>query len=113
MPLWSNPPHRADVYTAASGVDAGGGSTQVYTLSQSSVPCSVNTASSSEVERFSQPNQTVSHTVALLSSALTTPLVRGVKLVCDGVSYHVHGISAGKQYGGVPAFTTAYCESLN
>lgn len=112
MPLYAAPPHRVSVYTAASGTDAGGGVELTYTLSQSAVPCSVNTASASEVERFAQQGQVVTHTVAFLSSVLTAGVARGAKLVTDdrSESYHVKGVSAGRAYGNVPAFTYCFCE---
>jgi hypothetical protein len=115
MALHSNPPHAVDTYTVASGTDAGGGVQLTYTLAQSAVPCSINTSSSSEQERFSQQQQTVTHTVAFLTATLTTSLTRGMKLVTSdrSESFHVHGISHGRAYGTIPAFTYAYCESLN
>lgn len=112
MALWSNPPHRASTYTVASSRDDGGGVALTYTLAQSAVPCSINTASASTVERFAQEGITVTHTVAFLSSALTTALTRGMKLVADDTSksYHVRGIRQGRAYGSVPAFVYADVE---
>jgi len=112
MALYDSPPHLVSVYTSASGTDAGGGVQLTYTLSQSAVPCSINTASASEVERFAQMGQVVTHTVAFLSSQLTAGVARGAKLVTDdrSESYHVKGVSAGRAYGTVPAFTYCYCE---
>jgi len=115
MALHDNPPHRVNTYTVASSADQGGGTALSYTLADSSLKCSINTASSSEREMFSQSQQIVTHTVAFLTSAITTPLVRGMKLVAtdNSISLHVLGISAGRAYGSIPAFTTAYCESIN
>jgi hypothetical protein len=74
----------------------------------------VNTASSAERELFAQQGQVVTHTVAFLTSAITTTLVRGMKFITsDSVTLHVKGISAGRAYGAIPAFTMAYCESQN
>ncbi len=112
MALHDNPPHAVDTYTCASGTDAGGGTGLTFTLAQSGVACSINTANSSEVEKFAQMGQVVTHTVAFLTSVLTTPLTRGMKLVTSdrGESYHVKGISPGRAYGSIPPFTYAYCE---
>lgn len=112
MPLWDSPPHAVNVQSVASGTDAGGGTTLTYTTEQSAAPCSINTADSSTRELFAQQGVVVTHTVAFLSSALTTALARGMKLVATdtGASLHVMGISAGRAYGNVPAFTYAHCE---
>jgi hypothetical protein len=112
MALYDTPPHACDVYAVASGPDAGGGVQLAYTLLQAACPCSIDTASASEQLRFAQQAVVVTHRVAFLSSALTTPLGRGMKLVASdtGASYNVRGISAGRQYGGVPPFTYAFCE---
>lgn len=114
MALHDNPPHLCTSYTVASGTDLGGGVSLTYTSAQADIPCSINTASSSERELFAQQGQVVSHTVAFLTSALTTALTRGMKLVTsDGTNLHVHGLSAGRAYGSIPAFTYAHCESQN
>lgn len=112
MALFDNPPHAVSTYTGAPTRDGGGGTTLTYTLAQAAVPCSINTASASERELFLQDGIVVTHTVAFLAAALTTPLARGMKLVAGDTSatFHVKGISAGRAYGGVPAFTYAYCE---
>lgn len=112
MPLYDNPPHAVNTYTVASTQDTGGGTGLTYTLAQSSVPCSINTSSSSERELFAQQGIVVTHRVAFLSSVLTTPLTRGMKLVAtdNSASYHVRGISTGRAYGNVKAFTYADCE---
>lgn len=112
MPLWANPPHRVNTYTVASGADAGGGTSLTYTAADSSVPCSINTASASERDIFAQQGMVVTHTVAFLTGVLTTPLARGMKLVAadTGLTFHVRGISHGRRYGSVPPFTYAHCE---
>jgi hypothetical protein len=112
MALHDNPPHRVAHYTSASGTDTGGGVTITYTLAQSAIPCSINTASSSEQERFAQQGMTVTHTVAFRSSVFTTVPVRGDKIITADrtESYHVRGISYGRAYGNVPAFVYLYCE---
>lgn len=104
--LWDNPPHRITLLSVASGVDAGGGTSLVYTSVQSAVPASINTASASEVEMFSQQGMQVSHTIAVLASALTTVPLRGWKATSDdrSESFHIEGIRHGRSYGGIPAF---------
>lgn len=112
MALHDSPPHLVSTYTLTVARDGGGGTARTYTLAQSAVPASVNTASASEQERFSQMGIFVTHTVAFLASALTTALTRGMKLVADDTSatFHVRGISTGRSYGSIPAFVYAYCE---
>lgn len=106
MPLWNNPPHRITLLSSVSGTDAGGGTSVTYTSAQAAVPASINTASASEVEMFSQQGIQVSHTVAILASALTTVPLRGWKVTTDdrSESYHIEGIRHGRAYGRVPAF---------
>lgn len=112
--LYDDPPHRVTVYSSTSGADAGGGVQLTYTAGQSAVPCLINTASSNEAALFAQQGITVSHTVSFLSSALTTALARGMKLVSDddGASYHVEGIRQGRAVGGIPALVYAQCRQL-
>ena len=114
MALYDDPPHAVDVYTSASSTDSGGGVRVSYSASpsRSAVPCSINTASASEAERYAQQNIVVSHTVAFLGSAVT--LLRGYKLVATdtGEAYHVHGIRKGRGYGGVPALLYADAEQI-
>jgi len=81
MALYDSPPHRVAIYSVASATDSGGGTTLSYTLKQSAVPCSINTASASEREMFAQQQIVVTHTIAFKSSAITTSLVRGDKIV--------------------------------
>ena len=113
FPLWDYAPHTCSVYSCASGRDEGAGVTLTYTLAQSDVPCSINSASASEQERFAQVNQVVTHTVGFKSSVLTVTLTPGMKLVGqDGESLHIKGINTGFSWGPVPALTYCYCESL-
>ena len=114
MALHDNPPHRATLHSVATTRDSGGGVTLTYTAAQSAIPCSIDTASASEVERFAQMQIQITHRVAVLSSKLTTTLTRGMKLVTDDTSdsYHVEGFSKGRAYGGIPAFTYIYCRQL-
>lgn len=114
MPLYDSPPHRVTTYNVTSGTDTGGGTSLSYAAAQSSVPCSINTASASERDLFAQSNIVVTHTVAFLTATLTTQLTPGMKLVTTdrSESYHVHGISRGRAYGTVPAFTYAHCEQI-
>lgn len=114
MALFDDPPHSVSTYTVASTRDAGGGTTLTYTLAQTACPCSINTASATEREIFAQQGIVVSHTVAFLAATLTTPLTRGMKLVATdtGATFHVRGISAGREYGSIPAFTYAACEQI-
>lgn len=114
MPLYSNPPHRADVYSAMSVTrDGGGGTVIMYSSSpvQSSLPCSINTADSRTVEQFAQQGMVVTHTVGVLSSALTLPIERGWKVVNTRTSkaFHVQGISDGEAYGTIPRLTYLHC----
>jgi hypothetical protein len=115
MALHDNPPHAVDAYALASSRDPGGGTQSVYTPAQSGVPCSIDTASAAEVERFAQMQQVVTHKLAFLATALTAPLTRGMKLVAadSGETFHVKGIAAGRAYGTIPPFVYAFCESLN
>ncbi len=112
MALHDNPPHRASHYTSASTTDAGGGTGSDFTLAQSAVPVSINTATSSERELFAQQGMVVTHTLGILASKLTTIPQRGDKFVTDdrGESFHVRGISYGRQYGNIPAFVYLACE---
>lgn len=111
MALYDNPPHTVSLLRPTTSRDAGGGTAVTYTTLQSSVPCSINTASASEQEVFSQMEMTVTHTVAILTSKLTSAPQRGDKATdSDGNSYHVHGISKGRSYGSIPAFHYLHCE---
>ena len=109
--IWDDPPHRCSILSQSSARDDGGGVELTYTTIQSAVPCLINTASASEQAIYSQQGIVVSHTVSFKSSVLTTALVRGVKLVAadSGASFHVEGISAGRAFGSIPAFTYAHC----
>lgn len=112
MALHDNPPHAVNTYTVASGTDAGGGTSLTYTLAQSNVACSIDTASATEVEMFAKKEIVVTHKVAFLTSILSPALSEGMKLVTSDRSetYHVRGISSGRQYGSIPPFTYAFCE---
>lgn len=111
MALHDNPPHRITLQSSASGTDSGGGVQLTYTTVQSSVPASISTASASERDIFAQQGIVVSHTIGLLTSALTTAPARGWKVLDEsGNSYHVRGISAGRSYGSVPPFHYLFCE---
>ncbi len=114
MALHDNPPHSVTTYTVVSSTDAGGGVALTYTAAQTGLKCSINTASASEQERFAQMGQVVTHTIGILTSAITTAIVRGMKVVTTdrSESYHVKGIAAGRSYGNVPAFTYLFCEQV-
>ena len=133
MALYDNPTHLVSIYSVASSRDSGGGTELTYTLRADSLPCVINTLSSSEREMFAQQGIEVTHTVAFLSRklpqesfsagqlmgilGLTYPeptLSRGAKIVTGdrGESYHVRGIRNGRAYGNVPAFTYADCEQI-
>jgi hypothetical protein len=113
MPLFSNPHHTCTTYGLASGTDSGGGTSHSYTAAQSSVPCEISTASASTVELYAQQNIRVSHTVAFLSSKLTTAIVRGMKIAdTSGRNFHIEGIRTGRAAGNVPAFTYADCTEI-
>lgn len=114
QPLYANPPHRVTIYKSASARDSAGGTNLTYSVRQAAVPCSIATASGSEQDRFSQMNLTITHRVAFLSSTLTDGVLVGDKLVADdtGDTYHVRGISRGRSYGTIPAFTYVDVEQL-
>jgi hypothetical protein len=112
MALYDSPEHTVSTYTSVPSTDAGGGVTLTYTLAQSGLACSINTASASEQERFAQMGIVVTHTVAILTADVTTAIVRGMKVITGDTSksFHVRGISAGRSYGNIPAFTYLHCE---
>ena len=111
MALHDNPPHACTLSRPTASRDGGGGTALTYATLQASVPCSIDTASASERELFAQQGMVVTHTVGILTSKLTTAPARGDKAADpDGNSYHVHGISRGRAYGGIPAFTYLHCE---
>lgn len=111
MALFDDPPHSISTYSVNSSRDAGAGTKYTYTLAQSGVPCSINSASASERELFAQQGIVVSHTIAILASALTTPITRGMKVVDESVNepLHVMGINTGQEYGNIPPITYLYC----
>ena len=109
--LWDDPPHVCSVWSLTTTRDDGGGVTNTYALSQSNIPCLINTASASEVERFAQMNIVVTHTIGFLGTAVT--LARGYKITdSDGNSYHVHGIRTGRSFIAIPGLTYAECEQV-
>jgi hypothetical protein len=114
MALFDSPPHSVSTYTVAAARDSGGGEALTYTLAQSGVACSVNTASAATQEMFAQQNIRVTHTVAFLSSVLTTAITRGMKLVASdsGGAFKVEGIRSGRAYSGIPAFVYCDCSEL-
>jgi hypothetical protein len=114
MALYDSPPHAVATHSVASSRDAGGGETLTYTLVQSAVPCSINTASASTVEMYAQNQILVSHTVAFLASVLTTALSRGMKLVAADTSaaFKIEGLRAGRAYSRIPAFVYADCSEI-
>lgn len=114
MALHDDPPHRSSISTLTTGTDLGGGVTHTFTTAQSDIPCSINAASSSEVERFARMQITVSHTVAYLASAMSVALAPGMKITNDRTSaaYHVHGIRSGEAYGSIPRFVYADVQEL-
>lgn len=116
MSLLDSLTHTVTVYgpQTATRDSAGGTNITWPTTRQASVPCLINTASASEVDRFSQMGMQVSHTVAFRSSDLTSALARGDKLTADDTSesYHIEGISAGRAMGNIEAFVYAHCSQL-
>lgn len=112
MALHDNPPHRITTYTSEAARDLGGGTVITYTAADSALPCSIDTASAGEQTLFAQQGIVVTHKIGILTSAITTTIVRGMKVVTDdrSESYHVNGISAGRAYGGVPALTYLFVE---
>ncbi len=114
MALFDNPPHRITSYTVAESRDSGGGTTYTYTAAQAAIPCSIDTASASEQLMFGQMGMVVTHKIGILSSAITTVITRGMKVVADdtGLAFHVRGISSGRTYGTVPPFTYLFAEQV-
>jgi hypothetical protein len=111
--LWDNPPHRTSISSSEASRDTGGGNALAFTTVMTSVPCLINTASGAEQELFAQEGLTVSHIVAYKSSALSTPLVRGMKITDEsGNSYHVEGIRSGRAFMNIPAFTFAQVRQI-
>lgn len=114
MALYDDPPHSVTIYGPPTTTrDAGGGVSVTWpTVRLAAVPCSINTASATERELFQQMGLFVTHTIAFLSAALTTPIQRGDKIVADdtGDTYMVKGLRAGRAYGSIPAFTVAQVE---
>lgn len=114
MALYDSPPHLITTYTSAAARDAGGGEVITYTAAQAALPCSIDTAGASEQLLFAQQGIVVTHKIGILTSAITTPITRGMKVVTDdrSESYHVRGISAGRSYGNIPPFTYLYAEQI-
>lgn len=114
MALHDSPPHAVTLHSATSSTDDGGGVGITYTSAQSAVPCSIKTLSAAEIERFAQMGIQVSHTVAVLSSALSVTPARGWKIVTDdrSQSFHIEGIRHGRSYGSIPAFHYFDCREL-
>jgi hypothetical protein len=112
MALHDNPPHRVTTYTSDASRDLGGGTAITYTAAQAALPCSIDTASASERELFAQQGIVVTHKIGILTAAITTAIVRGMKVVTNdrSESYHVRGISAGRTYGSIPPFTYLFVE---
>ena len=107
MSLLDFPPHGITRHSSSNAADSAGGSATTYTAGQSGIPCSIDTDRARIVELFGQEMaQEISHTIGIVAGVLTTPFVRGDKAVADDTSatYHTVGISAGRAYGGVPAF---------
>lgn len=109
MALYDNPPHRVTSSSVAHTKDTDGGDVAAFTTVQAGIPCIINTASGSEQALFAAQNLVVTHMIAVLSSALTTPLARGMKLTDGdtGANYHVEDLRAGREMGNIPAFTYA------
>lgn len=103
-------PHRADISNQTSGTDDGGGVTATFTVAQSSVPCRENITGSSERELFGQTGMVVTATISFLTSTLTTTIQRGTKIVTNGRTYHVRGITVSQGQGTIPSITRTTCE---
>ncbi len=107
--------HQATIYGPPTATPDGSGGTIIAwpTVRQADIPCSINTASASEVLRFAQMDIVVSHTVAILAELLTDGKGhRGDKIVADGDVYHVKGIQNGRAMDDIPAFVYFPCEQL-
>lgn len=110
MPLLTDFPHSADIYALSTGRDDGGGTTNVYTLVMSSVPCRENQTGSSTRELFGQMAIVASGTITFRTSFLSTPIVRGMKIETGGRVYLVTGITKSQGQGTIPSITRAICE---
>jgi hypothetical protein len=112
MPLYDNPPHRADVYSTANPNEAGAGTQPVYTLVQSAVPCIERPLSAMEQARFAALQIELTHCVCFKASTLTSPLQRGWKLVVNGASLHISQIKVSQAMGTIPSLVEVMCEDL-
>jgi hypothetical protein len=94
--------------------DAGGGVSTTYAPILSSVPCSIATASATEIQRFATRQIRVTHTIAFRQDVLTVGVLPGYVLEADdtGHRYRIQGIRAGRPYNAVPAFTYCDCEHI-
>ena len=114
--LYTNPRHRISSYTSEPTRDDGGGTVLTYTVAQSAIPCSINTASANTIRLYAQSAISVTHTVGFLASVVTTDLTPGMKLVADdtGESYRIQGIRKGRAApnNSIPAFVYADVDQL-
>lgn len=114
MALYDAPPHSVTIYGPPTAVRDGGGGTTIThgTTRQANVPCSINTTGASSRGVFDQDGMTVTHTIAILTSVLSSAVARGDKAVTDDTSetYHIVGIQKGRAYGSIPGFTYLQCQ---
>lgn len=115
MALHDNPPMRVTIYGPPTAARDGGGGEAVTwpTVRQAAVPCSIDTAGGTDRLVFSQMGMFVTHRIGILTSALSSDVARGDKVVADdtGDTFIVHGISKGRSYGNIPGFTYLSVES--
>jgi hypothetical protein len=107
--LYDDPPHAISLYSSTNAKDAGAGTKTTYHLEQAACPCLINTASANTRLLFAQMQIAVTHTIGILSSALTATPQNGWKVVADdtGASFKIEGIRSGRvsAMGTIPALT--------
>jgi hypothetical protein len=113
---YDNPSHRVSSYTSEPSRDGGGGTELTYTLAQSAIPVSINTASANTIALYGQSAILVTHTIGVLGSYITTALTPGMKFVTDDrtESYLFRGIRKGRASpsGSIPALTYIDVEQI-
>jgi hypothetical protein len=106
------PPHLITLYRTSSTEDTAGGRQLVRELVQSNIPCSINQGGASTMSQFDQTQMVIGGRVAMLTEDLTTIPQRGWVGVAVNVDTEetqtcifTGGVSAGRQYNGIPSFT--------
>jgi len=115
MSLYDDPEHTIDLYAPLDATkDTGGGVKLNYatTPNQADTPCIIATYGASMPSVFDQKQLVVRGRIGILTETLTVTPTRGWKgLTTDtGRTILFLGISPGRAYGGIPAFTYFDCE---